>query len=169
MRSKAWYAGVGVQKKKWKHSPGLYYRYAFMEGDDANTAGYERFDAIQTGGLGNWVQGINFRKISGDGNIISHRVEFKGYVKQNFEVSVDYFFLQADSYSNLGSLAPISTLEGKSYGHEITTTIRYFLGRHYLFLGVFSWAKPGDAILKAFEPQPVYNWTSIQGALFMFF
>jgi hypothetical protein len=168
MKSDAWYVGAGIVKKKWKHSPGFYYRYAYMKGDDSNTPRYERFDAIQTGGLGNWVQGINFRKISGDGNLLTHRVEVKGYVKRNFEVSLDYFFLRAETTSNLGSLAPISNLNGKVYGHEVTATSRYFIGRNYLLLGVFSWAKPGDAVVNAFE-DPVYNWTSLQVAMFMFF
>jgi hypothetical protein len=37
-----------------------------------------------------------------------------------------------------------------------------------MLLGVFSYANPGDAIKKAFTSE-VYPWTSIQGALFMFF
>lgn len=170
MRSNAWYAGVGIHKPKWRHSPGIYYRYAFMKGDDATTARYERFDPIQTGGLGNWVQGINFRKVTGSGNFVTQRVELKGYVRKNFELSFDYFFLQADDIStNIGSLPPISSLEGKTYGHEVTVTSRYFIGRNFLLLGLFSWAKPGDAIQKAFNEQGVYNWTSYQLSLFMFF
>lgn len=168
MKSSGWYVGAGMLKKQWRHSPGLYYRYAYMQGDDANTTTYERFDALLTGGLGNWVQGINFRKIIGDGNLTSHRVELKGYVKKNFEVSLDYFFLQANSLSNLGSLAPISNLNAKTYGHEVTLTTRYFMGNHYMLLGVFSWAQPGAAIEKAFD-DPVYDWTSLQLAMFMFF
>ena len=170
MRSNAWYAGVGIRKPKWRYSPSLYYRYAFMKGDDESTSRYERFDPIQTGGLGNWVQGINFRKVTGSGNFVTHRVELKGYAGKNFELSVDYFFLQADDIStNIGSLPPISTLEGKTYGHEVTFTSRYFIGRHFLLLGLFSWAKPGDAIEKAFDEQGIYNWTSYQLSLFMFF
>jgi len=168
MKSNAWYVGAGVVKRKWKRSPGVYYRFAYMKGDDPNTSQYERFDAIQTGGLGNWVQGIDFRKISGDGNFITHRFELKGYVKKNFEVSLDYFLLSADTYSNLGSLAPVSNLSSKNYGHEVTATTRYFIGKNYLLLGVFSWAKPGDAVVSAFDDQ-VYNWTSLQVAMFMFF
>jgi hypothetical protein len=168
MESNAWYVGGGIVKRKWKHSPSLYYRYAYMKGDDPDTPTYERFDAIQTGGLGNWVQGINFRKVNGDGNIVSHRVELKGYIKRNFELSVDYFFLRADNLSNLGSLAPISNLSGKSYCHEITGTARYFIGRHFLFLGVLSWSKPGEAITRAFESK-TSSWTSFQAAMFMFF
>lgn len=168
MRSNAWYIGLGIQKKKWKYQPSLYYRYAYMNGDDSSTKRNERFDPMLTGGLGNWVQGINFRKIAGNGNIISHRVEAKAYLSKQFELSLDYFFLFADTYSNLGSLAPISKLSSRNYGQEITLTARYFLGKHFMLLGVLSHAIPGKAIEMAF-PDPVYPWTSVQAAIFMFF
>jgi hypothetical protein len=168
MRSNAWYVGAGIRKKDWKFRPSLYYRYAYMKGDDSTTQRYERFDPILTGGLGNWVQGINFRKLVGSGNIISHRVELKANLTKSFELSLDYFFLLADSYSNIGGLAPISRLKAKDYGQEVTLGTRYFLNDHFMLLTVFSWAKPGEAIEKAFD-EPVYNWLSLQASLFMFF
>jgi hypothetical protein len=168
MRSNAWYLGLGIKKNKWKYSPSLYYRYAFMKGDDSLSRKYERFDPMLTGGLGNWVQGINFRKVNGSGNIISHRVEAKANFSRSFEMSVDYFLLRANTLSNIGSLSPLAKLKDVSYGHEVTVTTRYFLSSHFMILGIFSYADPGDAISKAFST-PVYPWTSIQGALFMFF
>lgn len=89
MRANGWYSGIGIKKSEWKYRPSLYYRYAYMEGDDESTSTYERFDPMLTGGLGNWVQGINFRKVIGNGNIISHRLELKCYPVDNFEVSFD--------------------------------------------------------------------------------
>ncbi|MGB4770301.1 MAG: hypothetical protein WBP58_02525 [Chitinophagaceae bacterium] len=168
MRSQAWYLGAGIQKKKWTYQPTFYYRFAFMQGDDSSTTRYERFDPILTGGLGNWVQGINFRKIVGNGNIISHRVEAKANFSRQLEVSADYFLLQANTLQNQGGLAPIAKLADKVYGHEITITGRYFISSHFLFLTVLSYASPGKAIQQSF-PDPVYPWTSIQGAIFMFF
>ena len=168
MQSNAWYIGLGIKKNKWKYRPSLYYRYAFMKGDDSVTRKYERFDPMLTGGLGNWVQGIDFRKISGSGNIISHRVEAKANFSSNFEMSVDYFLLRANTLSNIGALSPIANLKDVSYGHEFTLTTRYFLSSHFMFLGIFSYANPGEAIKKAFSSE-VYPWTSIQGSLFMFF
>jgi hypothetical protein len=168
MRSNAWYAGVGLSKSKWKFKPSFYYRYAFMQGDDSLTARYEKFDPILTGGLGNWVQGINFRKVVGNGNIISHRVELKSNVSKSFEVSFDYFLLQAHTYSNIGALAPIAKLKGSTYGHEMTLASRYFLNSHFMLLTVFSHAIPGSAIKNAFSTE-VYSWTSLQAAIFMFF
>lgn len=62
MQSSAWYTGLGYKLQNIKTTPSIYYRYSFMEGDDTNTETYERFDPILTGGLGNWVQGLNFKK-----------------------------------------------------------------------------------------------------------
>ena len=168
MKANAWYAGLGLSKNKWKYRPSLYYRYAFMQGDDSLSARFERFDPMLTGGLGNWVQGINFRKIVGSGNIISHRVELKSYFSKSFEVSLDYFHLRAHTSSNIGALAPIAKLNGLEYGHEFTLASRYFLNSHFMLLTVFSHAVPGDAIKNAFNGD-VLNWTSLQAALFMFF
>jgi len=166
--SNAWYAGLGISKTKWKFRPSLYYRYGFMQGDDSTTERFERFDPILTGGLGNWVQGINFRKLTGNGNIISHRVEVKSYFSRSFEMSLDYFLLQAHTNENLGSLKPLVKLDNRQLGHEFTLTTRYFLNSHFMLLDILSYAKPGDGIENAFEDK-VYNWTSAQCALFMFF
>jgi hypothetical protein len=168
MVANAWYLGGGLAKQTWKKSPSLYYRFAFMQGDDPTTTRFERFDILQGGGLGNWIQGINFKKIIGDGNLLTHRLEVKAYLAKNMELSFDYFFLNADSKSNLGSLAPISTLQDKNFGQEFTTTYRYFFKRNFLFLGLFSWAKPGKAISSSFESN-VYDWLTFQASTFMFF
>lgn len=166
MRSNAYYLGAGLTKPKWKWKPSFYYRYAFMQGDDSLSRRFERFDPVLTGGLGNWVQGINSRKLVGNGNILSHRVEVKAYVKE-VEISVDYFHLRAHRYSNLGALAPISTLKAKPYAQELTCSVRKFFGKQFLLLGIFSYSDPGQAIESAFE-EKVYPWTSMQIALFMF-
>lgn len=168
MESSAWYVGLGIKKSDWAYKPSLYYRYAVMKGDDASTDTYERFDPMLTGGLGNWVQGINFRKVIGNGNIISHRVELKAYPADKLEVSLDYFHLMADSRENLGALAPISRLEDTYYGQEFTLTSRYFLNDHFMLMGLVSHAIPGKAIREAFDDS-VQDWTSLQCALFMFF
>jgi hypothetical protein len=168
LKANAWYTGLGLSKSAWKLRPSLFYRFAYMQGDDSTTSRFERFDPILTGGLGNWVQGINFRKLVGSGNIVSHRVEAKAYVNKSFELSLDYFFLKANTLSNMGALAPIAKLTDKTYGQEITLTSRYFLSSHFMLLGVLSHAIPGNAIKTSFN-EKVYPWTSAQMAIFMFF
>jgi hypothetical protein len=167
MLSTAYYLGAGISKTDWKYKPSFYYRYAFMQGDDSLSSQYERFDPLLTGGLGNWVQGINSRKMVGNGNIVSHRIEVKAYIK-DVEISIDYFNLRANSYANLGALAPISSLKQKQYAQEATLTVRKFFGKHFLLLGICSYSDPGSAFEAAFE-EKIYPWTSVQAAMFMFF
>ncbi|TNF43032.1 MAG: hypothetical protein EP311_04090 [Cytophagales bacterium] len=168
MKALGWYIGGGLLKKAWKGSPSFYYRFAYMQGDDPATPTYERYDALLTGGLGNWVQGLNFRKISGDGNFLTHRVEVKGYLKKNMELSLDYFHFRADQLNNQGGLPPINSFSSKSIGQEVTATFRYFFAKNYLFLGIFTWGDPGKAITENFETQTP-DWLSFQGTVFLFF
>jgi Alginate export len=167
MKSKAWYAGIGY-KSKWKGNPSFYYRYANMDGDDLNSSSYNRFDPILTGGLGNWVQGINFRKVIGNGNIVTHRIEVKGNFSKKWDLSLDYFILSADQLNNQGGLGPIANLKDKSFGQEFTLNTRYFINNHFMLFGLYSFANPGKAIQNSFD-QKVYNWNSFQLALFMFY
>lgn len=167
MQSNGWYAGVGY-KTKWAGNPSFYYRYAYMEGDDLNNSSYNRFDPILTGGLGNWVQGINFRKIIGNGNIETHRIEVKGNFSKKWDISLDYFVLHANQLNNQGGLAPISSLKNKNYGQEFTINTRYFINNNFMLFGLYSVADPGKAIENSFNNE-VYNWNSFQLALFMFF
>lgn len=168
MQSLAYYFGGGISKSKWKYKPSLQYRFAYMQGDDSLTQRYEKFDPMLTGGLGDWVQGINFRKLSGNGNITTHRVELKTYFTKSFDVSLEYFMLLAPSQENTGELPPLAKLKGKQYGQEITMTTRYFLSKNFNILGILSHAIPGNAVRNAFTT-PTKPWTSVQLALFMFY
>jgi len=167
MRTHAWYIGGGIQRNDLKFKPSLYYRYAFMKGDDPNTETYERYDPLLSSGLGNWVQGINFRKVIGNGNIVSHRIELKGSLSDKWQVALDAFFLRADELNNLGGLAPVSNLTDTNFGQEYTVNLRYFLNRHFLFQGVFSHAVPQDAILNNLPD--ARSWQTFQFSLFMFY
>lgn len=166
MQSYAWYAGLGHSLKKLPTRPSVYYRYAFMKGDDANTNNYERFDPILTGGLGNWVQGLNFRKVLGNGNLVSHRIELTSWVSKRMSLSVDYFYLQANQLNNLGGLPPISTLRNKELGHEASVTLKGLLKDHFTFLGVVSYGIPGKGLEEAFIENTA-NWLTVQAAVFI--
>lgn len=168
MKSYAWYAGLGYSLKNIKTTPSVYYRYAFMKGDDATTETYERFDPILTGGLGNWVQGLNFRKVLGNGNLISHRVELTSWINQSMSLSFDYFYLQANELNNLGGLPPINTLSNKELGHEASLTLKGLLKEHFTLLGVVSYGIPGKGLNHAFA-ENIPNWLTVQAAVFMNF
>ena len=166
MRSYAWYAGLGYSFKDIKTSPSVFYRYSFMKGDDPDTETYERFDPILTGGLGNWVQGLNFRKVLGNGNIKTHRVELTSWINNSMAISLDYFYLQADKLNNLGGLPPISNLKSKEFGHETTLTLKGLLQKNLTLLGVVSYGIPGKGLQQAF-PETLPNWLTVQAALFI--
>lgn len=166
MRAYAWYAGLGYNMKNLKTTPTVYYRYAHMSGDDPETEHYERFDPILTGGLGNWVQGLNFRKILGNGNIVTHRVELTSWINQSMSVSFDYFYLQADQLNNLGGQPPISFLKSKELGHEISISLKGLVKQHFTLLSVVSYAIPGTGLNGAFE-HTLPNWLTAQIAVFI--
>ncbi len=168
MKSYAWYAGLGYSIQNVRTTPSVYYRYAFMKGDDTETDSYGRFDPILTGGLGNWVQGLNFRKVVGNGNIISHRVELTSWINRQMSLSLDYFYLQADQLNNLGGLPPITSLKNKALGHEATLTLKGLIKEHYTLLGIVSYGIPGESLTLAFD-DPIPNWLTAQLALFINF
>ncbi len=168
MRANAWYIGAGIDLKHIVMKPMFYYRYAFMQGQKSDSKYYTRFDPLLTGGLGDWVQGINMRKVLGNGNIITHRLQARINPTSSVDVSVDYFHLRADSYINVGGLAPITQLKSKRLGDEITVTAHWYINQHFMLLGLGSIAIPGKAIRES-VPGPIRDWSSIQLAMFMFF
>lgn len=126
----------------------------------------ELFDTLLTGGLGNWVQGLDFRKVVGNGNITSHRIEVSSYITGDISLAVDHFYLQAEQLNNLGGLAPISSLKNKELGHKVTLTLKGQLNGHLTLLGLLSYGIPGQGIRDAFE-DPIPSWLTAQLALFV--
>lgn len=166
MKSYAWYAGLGCRLKDVRTSPSIYYRYAFMQGDDPDTKTYERFDPLLTGGLGNWVQGLNFRKVAGNGNIISHRMEASAWLTGSMALSLDYFYLQANQRNNLGGLEPIKNLKSKELGHEVTLSLQGLIKNNLTLLAITSYSIPGKGYKDAFAHH-IPDWFTAQLALFI--
>jgi hypothetical protein len=137
-----------------------------MSGDDATTETYERFDPLLTGTLGNWVQGLNFRKVLGNGNLVSHRVEITSWISRSMALSLDYFYLRADRLNNRGGLPPITQLKDKTLGHEVTLTLKGLVRQNLTLLAIASYAIPGEGITESFE-DPTPNWLTAQLAVFI--
>ena len=74
MAADAWYVSLGYELADRPWRPSLTYRYAVFEGDDPTHADYERFDAPQSSGSDNWLQGNIFKKTVVNSNLKSHRV-----------------------------------------------------------------------------------------------
>lgn len=168
MSANAWYAGLGMDFKKVAWTPRIYYRYAFMQGDNPESSRYTRFDPIMTGGLAEWVQGINMCKVVGLGNVVTHRLEALLYPSKSINVEVDYYHLRADSRYNAGGASALSNLSSKHLGDEITVQLNWNINPHFLLLGLASVAIPGAGIKDAL-PHPVKAWSTFQLNLFMFF
>lgn len=166
MRAYAWYTGLGYNMKNFKTTPSVYYRYSHMSGDDPKTTSYERYDPILTGGLGNWVQGLNFRKVLGNGNIIAHRLELTSWINRSMSISLDYFYLQADQLNNLGGQPPISHLKSKELGHEVSLSLKGLIKEHFTLLSVVSYGISGNGLNAAFD-KTLPNWLTAQIALFI--
>lgn len=166
MKAYAWYMGAGYRFEDLRARPSLYYRYAFMQGDKPET--YERFDPMLTGGLGNWVQGLNFRKVVGNGNITSHRLEASAWINSNLILSLDYHYLRADQLNNIGAVSAISQLKDKNLGQEFTLSLKGPIIDHLTLLTTVSYAIPGKA-LKANFDENLSDWFTAQVSLFINF
>ncbi len=62
----AWaaYGLVGYQFNALPWTPSISYRYSHASGDNPATSRYERFDPLLSTGLGNWLQGVTFGKLT---------------------------------------------------------------------------------------------------------
>lgn len=149
-------------------TPSISYRFAGFSGDNPNTNTYERFDSLRGGGLGDWLQGINLGKVYGNSNVLSHRVEFKINPTNQWQLSLDYFYLFSDELNNLGGRPVFANLQSHSIGQELMLTSRWSVSRNLFLLGVGSIAFPGEAIKKAVtnDTQP---WITLQLSLFLGF
>lgn len=168
MSANGWYAGLGIDLNKVKWTPRLYYRYAFMQGDNPGSKVYSRFDPMLTGSLAEWVQGINMCKVVGAGNIVTHRLEAIIYPARNINIELDYYHLRADTRYNVGGTPALNNLPSKHLGDEITMQVNWNINRHFMLLGLVSAAIPGKGISDAL-PGPSKTWTTFQLNLFMFF
>lgn len=168
MSANGWYAGVGIDLRNVGWAPRIYYRYAFMQGDDPASHTYTRFDPLLSGGLAEWVQGINMCKVVGPGNLITHRVELQVYPSRNFNMEIDYYHLKADTRYNVGGATALSYLTSKHLGDEITLQGNWSINDNFLLMPLISVAIPGRG-LKDSLPGKARCWTTWQLNLFMFF
>ncbi len=164
MDAEAAYAWVGYNAKNVPGKPGIAYRYAHFSGDNPATSTYERFDPLQSGGLGDWLQGISMAKVVQNTNLNTHNVNLRYWPSQTTELSLDYFKLEADQLNNLGGTRPLATLTSRDLGQEVTLTSRTYLNDHVFLLGVASVAFPGEGVRAALGS--ANPWITVQGSLF---
>lgn len=153
--AEAWYAQIGYTARDVRWRPSLTYRYASFSGDDPDTARREAFDPALSGGLDEWVQGVNFKKVVTNSNLNSHRLRFNVAPSERLSFTLDYFSLWADE----------ATPGARRYGDEIDLGVRWSVSRSLFLLGVAGIAWPDDAI-RLQTQGAARTWATAQVSLF---
>lgn len=165
MRAWAGYGTAGYLARDLPWSPSLSYRFSAFSGDDPDTATYERFDALYSGGLSEWLQGISLGKVLRPENRQSHRVRLNVAPTERLNLTLDWFLHRADEFNNIGASPAIATLGSRDLGQELQLTSRWAISDRLYLLGAASTAFPGDAIKRAAGGE-ADRWTTIQAQLF---
>lgn len=163
MNAFAAYGLVGYQAAQLPWSPSLSYRYAFASGDNPRTARYERFDPLLSTGLGNWLQGVTFGKLTSNSNLAVHRLQFNVVPTPATNLTFDWHILRAVQLNNLGSNALIGQLTSTDLGQEFTATLRWSINRNLFLQSLISVAVPGKALR---DVGATRNWTTLQASLY---
>lgn len=165
MSAYATYAWLGYNQPDTPQKFGGGYRWAIFSGDNPATQTYERFDPLQSGGLGTWLQGISMAKVFPNTNLCSHNVNFNFRPRPNLKLSLDWFYLYSDQLNNLGGARPLQQLTSRRLGQEVMFTWEHSLNPNLFLLGVASVAMPGAALQNALgNPSP---WTTLNLSLFL--
>jgi hypothetical protein len=136
--------GYRFSERPW--SPVLSYRYARFSGDDPNTARFERWDPLFSGGNGEqWVQGINHFKLFQDSNLATHRIQLRLRPSQKVELVPQFWIFTADSLTNLGGNPALSFLSTDVLGYEANLTAKWFVSPSVMLQGHVAATFPGDA------------------------
>lgn len=168
MAANAWFGWIGytVPNLSWK--PTISYRYGFFSGDNPRTAAFERFDPLFSGGSPDaWIQGPSLVKVYQNSNLISHRLELKVRPAQNYEISLQYIHLIADTTNNLGSAPALSLLQSQEIGQELWLSQKWNISRNLLLVNTASIAFPGAALQRAVAENPS-PWFFLQLSLLLF-
>jgi hypothetical protein len=163
MSAFAGYGLIGYQAATLPWSPSLSYRYSHATGDDPRTRRYERFDALLSTGLGNWLQGVTFGKLVSNSNLAVHRLQFNLQPTPAVNLTFDWHLLRAPERNNLGSNPAIAQLTSPDIGQEFTTTVRWAINRNLYLQSLVSVAVPGRAYRDAGLRK---NWTTLQASLY---
>ena len=168
--TRAWagYAIVGWHAPGSGWQPSLSYRYSAFSGDDPATARYERYDPLMSGGLADWVQGVNMKKLFGNANMNVHRVRATAKPAGNLTLTLDLFDFQARELNNIGGLPALDTLATHDVGREVTLRGDWVVSKRLFILLLASHAVPGSAIVDAAVRQ-ARPWTTLQFSAFVNF
>lgn len=160
------WAGYTHERHAWK--PGVLYRYATFTGDDPDTETYERFDSLTGGVQRDWAQGMDMIKIATNRNLRTHRFEVSVTPRSGLDLSIDYYYFEADTLNNLGGQRAVSTYGDEYLGQEITPTLQWMVDQHLYLQSLVSVVIPGRGLEEAL-PEPARTWKTFQLSLYWFF
>jgi len=163
MSAWAGYGTIGYIARKLPWTPSISFRYAAFSGDDPDTRTYERWDPMLNSGLGIWLQGISFGKITTNSNLATQRIQLNLMPVEQLNVTFDYHRLTAPELNNLGSNPAIGTLTSHQLGEEFTATARWAINRNLYLQSVASYALPGEALRDIGADKP---WSTLQLSLY---
>ncbi|RBI87430.1 hypothetical protein DRV85_00390 [Rhodosalinus halophilus] len=146
MDARAGWAEIGYSWPEARWSPTISYRYAHFTGDDPDTATYERWDPMLSGGTGEqWVQGANHFKVVQDSNVIAHRIQARLRPSPKVELVPQLWAFYADSRTNVGGNPALTFLSDDEYGFEAKLTAKWFVSRNTYVHGHLAYTWPGEA------------------------
>jgi hypothetical protein len=160
------WAGYTHEQHAWK--PGVLYRYATFTGDDPSTETYERFDTLTGGVQRDWAQGLDMIKIAINRNLRTHRFEVSVKPLEGLDLSIDYYYFEADTLNNLGGQRAVSTYGDGHLGQEITPTLQWMVNRNLYVQGLVTIVIPGRG-LEEVLPEPTRTWKTFQLSFYWFF
>jgi hypothetical protein len=163
MVARAWYGTIGYIARNMPWTPSISWRYSHFSGDDPRTAEYERYDPLLNTGLGIWLQGVSFGKLTSNSNLAVHRIQFNVAPLERLNLTLDWHLLQAPQLNNLGSNPALSKLASHDLGQEITISSRWALNKNLYLQGIASRAMPGDALRATGATR---DWSTLQLSLY---
>jgi hypothetical protein len=114
-------------------------------------------------GLGIWLQGVSFGKITTNSNLATHRVQANIAPTEPMNVTFDYFIISAPELNNLGGNPALSQLSSHDLGQEASLTLRWSLSKNLYLQSLVSTAIPGEALRDIGADEP---WTTLQLSLY---
>ena len=163
MSANAFYGTLGYIARDVAWTPSLSYRYSQFSGDDPDTKRYERYDPLMNTGLGIWLQGVSFGKLTSNSNLEAHRVQLNVSPVEALNLTLDWHLLRAPELNNLGSNPALGTLTSHQLGHEFTLSARWALNRNLYLQSLISYAIPGEALRDVGADK---NWMTAQVSLY---
>lgn len=163
MSAWAGYALAGYRFANAPWTPSISYRYALFSGDDPLTRRYERFDSLLSTGLGIWLQGISFGKLTSNSNLETHRIQFNVAPIAPLNLTFDWHLLRAPELENRGGNPALQPLASRNLGQEFTLSARWAINRNLYLQAIASHARPGSALKQIGADKP---WSTFQASLY---